>query len=527
MGCGEQTSYPIGFGSGAPFHSALLPKHINPHDLIPLSKVNSIPVMFSYLSRIKASVSSSGKSFPLLVLALLLAAVAARLYGLDSEVFWYDEIESIRKADAETLSDVIQGVLQTERTPPTYFILLHYWRNFFPQTLWVRGFSVFASLGCCCIVGLLAFGMGGKRLAYASLLLMALSQYQVYYAQEARVYALLMLVSLASWASLLRACRARSSWKHWLCYGFLTLFGTNLHLFFWLSYAAQAAWLVYHLSYTHLLNRKHLKAFAFAWVFVLLGSVPALWILFGQISQAGPDWIPPMDWTNFRRILLSMSCGVYVPFAKWAVAACLITCIPGWVWFAFSKRYPSLEKSAVLFAAWLPMVLMIGVSFYRPIVYYGTRYLCIVHAFLLLAFAGGLLAIPKRLGWIGIGLVLVIWTQALEANVRFIQKRRYDTIAEIIFKEQRPDDRVIIHPSYCYECLSFFQPGIIPAMICPKEQWQSRLERRLHAGKRVWVVSISPKPCSQERLMAPYARSDLSLQVNNGPYVRVARYSKR
>jgi mannosyltransferase len=122
------------------------------------------------------------------LILLLLTAFALRLYRLDHQEIWGDEAHSAYVSKLPLLSAVSP---RTETNPPLYHLLLYFWVR-------LTGSSVFALRFLSLVLGVLtvplvyhltrlAFGVPWGLLAA---LLCAISPFQVYYSQEARMYAL-------------------------------------------------------------------------------------------------------------------------------------------------------------------------------------------------------------------------------------------------------------------------------------------------------------------------------------------------
>jgi mannosyltransferase len=153
--------------------------------------------------------------FEFVVLSLLiLFAAALRVYHLGAASLWSDEIFSRYYVDLFGLHYVLSDGLSKETNPPTYYLLLQGW-----MALWgaseaaLRWLSAVASTLCVPVTYFLGRELGGKSRALAGALLCALCPMSVYFAQEARVYALLMLAaSVALWAAAVFQRDSRS-WK--------------------------------------------------------------------------------------------------------------------------------------------------------------------------------------------------------------------------------------------------------------------------------------------------------------------------
>ena len=143
-----------------------------------------------------------------LLLLIVSLGFALRLYHLDTRPFWFDENLTVDLAAAPP-----RYVLDTIDRPPLYYILLHEWTSLVgssPFTL--RFFSLWWGTLALVFFYRLARQLIDRRLSLWALLLATFSPFYVYYAQEARTYALTLALALIScWALLvwLKQRRAR------------------------------------------------------------------------------------------------------------------------------------------------------------------------------------------------------------------------------------------------------------------------------------------------------------------------------
>jgi mannosyltransferase len=134
----------------------------------------------------------------LLLAVILMLAGALRLYRIDAQSFWNDEGNAARLAE-RSLSLIVEGA-RGDIHPPGYYLALHYWRALFGQSE-----AALRGLSALCSVALVGFAfLLGRRLfedevvGLVAATLVAVNPFQVYYAQEARMYAMLALWALAS-----------------------------------------------------------------------------------------------------------------------------------------------------------------------------------------------------------------------------------------------------------------------------------------------------------------------------------------
>lgn len=132
----------------------------------------------------------------LLILLVLLLAFALRIHDLRGENYWLDEHSSLRRAQ-EGLAAI--PVEPEGRRSPLFVLLSHVWVNVF-------GVDEMATRTLSVLFGFLAvpalYRMGkeilGWRVGLIGMLLMALAEFQIVYAQDFRFYSLFVLLTLLS-----------------------------------------------------------------------------------------------------------------------------------------------------------------------------------------------------------------------------------------------------------------------------------------------------------------------------------------
>ncbi|MBN1286170.1 MAG: glycosyltransferase family 39 protein [Anaerolineae bacterium] len=137
------------------------------------------------------------------MVVILLLAACLRFHDLDAQSFWYDEGNSARIV--ERTPQLIVEAAAGDIHPPGYYLLLAGWRLFAGFSEFsLRSFSVFWSL----LTVALAYALGARLLNRSAglfgALIVAVHAFQVYYAQEARMYAMLAGVAAASMYAFVR-----------------------------------------------------------------------------------------------------------------------------------------------------------------------------------------------------------------------------------------------------------------------------------------------------------------------------------
>ena len=130
----------------------------------------------------------------LAALALLLVlALALRLYRLDGQSLWNDEGTSVALA-ARDLATITRNAAH-DIHPPLYYYALHFWVKLWGNSeVAVRSLSALYGALTVLIVYGLARRLYGWRVAIVAGALAAISPLQVYYSQEARMYAQVTLL---------------------------------------------------------------------------------------------------------------------------------------------------------------------------------------------------------------------------------------------------------------------------------------------------------------------------------------------
>lgn len=144
------------------------------------------------------------------VISVLLLAAALRLYRLDGQSLWADEGNSVALA-GRGLAEITCGAAY-DIHPPLYYYLLHFWvRLFGTSEFAVRSLSAVIGILLVCLTFLLGHRLFDSWVGLVAAFLSAISPFQVYYSQEARMYILLAALSALSIYFLLRFMEAEAA----------------------------------------------------------------------------------------------------------------------------------------------------------------------------------------------------------------------------------------------------------------------------------------------------------------------------
>lgn len=250
-----------------------------------------------------------------LIIIILVLGLFFRFVNLDRKIYWMDETYTSLRISGYTESEVAQQLLEGQilslrdlhqyqrinpeksivdtvkglateepQLAPLYFILVHFWAQMFGDSVAaIRSFSAFLSvLSFPCIYWLCLELFESSLVGGLACMLLAISPFQLVYAQEARQYSLWTVAILLSSASLIRAIRL-NTWRSWGVYAATLAVGVYSHLFFVLVAIAQAIYVFVINSYRW---SKALKGYLLSSIVGLLAFSPWIVVILTNYKQA-------------------------------------------------------------------------------------------------------------------------------------------------------------------------------------------------------------------------------------------------
>ncbi len=144
----------------------------------------------------------------IILLLILLLAALLRFYRLDAQSFWNDEGNSARLAE-RSVALILKGAAG-DIHPPGYYLALHAWRAVLGESEFaLRSLSALCGLSIVVLVYALGRALFDAPVGLVAAFLAAVNPFQVYYSQEARMYALLALEAVAATGLLVAGLRGR------------------------------------------------------------------------------------------------------------------------------------------------------------------------------------------------------------------------------------------------------------------------------------------------------------------------------
>jgi 4-amino-4-deoxy-L-arabinose transferase-like glycosyltransferase len=152
-----------------------------------------------------------------LVGALTVAGAALRFATLDLQSFWHDEAVTVGRVLDPSLLKTLDHVPGSEATPPLYYVLAWAWTKVFGSgEVGIRSLSAVFGTATIPVAWWGGRALVSRAAGIGAAALAAFSPYMFWYSQEARAYALLVLLCAASLAFFGEALRRREGrWLAW------------------------------------------------------------------------------------------------------------------------------------------------------------------------------------------------------------------------------------------------------------------------------------------------------------------------
>jgi uncharacterized membrane protein len=446
-----------------------------------------------------------------LLASIVVVAAYLRFTALNRQSLWFDEVDVVVRAQ-QPLGRVLHTFVAAGENGPLYNILL---------ALWVRmaGISEIAVRFPSAVAGTLSVPLIyllGRRLAGASVGLLAagllaISPYHVWYSQEAKMYAIVVLLALASTAALVEALERNRGWW-WVAYAATTTLMFYTHVVSVLVFAAQ----VLYALLTHRAWRGRERSWLLAVGALTLPYVPiALWAVL-VIGGRVPTWQPNVGlWDAMRILAIKFAINRY-DMAIQEHAALLYALLAGaGVALLAARRLRERWWLLLVALSIVPIVGLWVVSLRQSV--FSDRYaIAALPAYLILIAAGIAGLIRHRVAWpagaAALFLVLTFaWAPLRDVNrAQTAQKEDWRSAYAWVADRGQPGDVIIVQPGYLITTYTYFsqrEPRLqqYPVATIPsfKVGWLTeplmveRIREQVGDAHRFWLIE-SPERAPDE-----------------------------
>jgi len=310
-------------------------------------------------------------------------AAIARFATLDGQSFWYDEAVTVGLVRMD-LGDMLDRIPDSESTPPLYYVVAWLWAKLFGTgEVGLRSLSALCGTAFVPVAYAIGARAVGARVGLVAAALAAVNPLLVWYSQEARAYALLVLLGGLSFFFFVRLLTGDPRRRTLVLWGVFSALALATHYFAAFLVAIEAAWLLAAAA-----NRRPVGVAVAALTAVELAHLP---LLLYQRSLNLADFIDeiPLGY-RLARTPKHFLVGFDAPSeVVSAVAAGLLVLLA--LWFVWS-RGEDRERRAALIGAAVGAALLAATAVLAIIGvdYFDTRNLLVVWPPFVLVVAAGL-----------------------------------------------------------------------------------------------------------------------------------------
>jgi mannosyltransferase len=399
------------------------------------------------LPAVSASLPTEGLAAAALLTALVLLSLYARMRAT-GDALWIDEGLSWGISSFPLLE--IPGLLRQDGSPPLYYMLLNLWRELYPADETAMRVPSVAFAVLTVPIGFWAGRrLFGDRAGWAAAALFAFDPFVTIYAQEARMYSLLILLALLATVGFVEGfVHGRR--------GYLALFAGSLALMLYthnwaLFFAAAAAAALVVVAREQGERGRLARDGALAFGAAALLFLPWVPTLLFQIEHTGAPWSNVPGPTGITKGFASMLGGAP------ATVAIVLAAGAGLAPVVRAER--SRERTVVYALAALALgTLVIAWLASQLSPAWAVRYLAVAVPPLLLLAGAGIARAPGRLGIGALALTAVFWAaQGVANDTPTTEKHALEKLSAPL---ERGDLVISTHPERLPVLHYYLPPGL-------------------------------------------------------------------
>jgi mannosyltransferase len=383
---------------------------------------------------------------------LFLTATGAllRFLFLVRKPFWFDEAFSVEVARIDW-GNFLHLLWWREANMSLYYVLLRLWVSFSRHSgqseYFIRSLSVLAAVAAIPAIYWLANLLYNRRVGLIAAALLAFNTYHIRYAQEARSYALFVLLATLSSAFLISALE-KPSRRNRTLYAFATVLAAYAHFYALLLVGAQwIALRVWRKNQDRAEFRSAIDGMRRTWIAIGVSVLPLL--IFVTKTGAGPiRWIQRPSVRDLFEFFEHLAGSNSWPLLAASVGGCIAAIIPVGNRVRRSGQDRGVWRVQFLLV-WLffPVVLTALLSFARP-VFLGRYLIFCLPAFLILNAAGLSRIRNFRLLFVALAITLSLAGQ----GVLYIYGNDFDNERDgsgaatyFVLDHSQPGDAILFH----------------------------------------------------------------------------------
>jgi mannosyltransferase len=436
-----------------------------------------------------------------LPVGILLLAYMLRVISLDAQSFWLDEFYAVWFID-RPFEETLRIIINPRNNGPLFFLLLWPWYR-------LAGTSDFAVRYASALSSVLTVGalwqLGkqwfDRRTANAAALFITLSPFAIWFGQEAKMYALHMLLATLS-TLLLTLALQRKRWWLWAAYGVsINLLGYS-HFFGAFAIAAQGI-----VALITARDGRRRRAYLLTMLLVALPYLPVIHFAMQifphlEITDPSKQFAPPL--AGLREILISYSTRTEPePLTNGVLVGVVILLVFG---CAAAWRRCWRQGIRLVGLLILPIAFFYLVSFKLRV--FAPKYLSATFPFFILILAVAVATLVRWKRTVGLVLLAVLLLGAGQAHLRdltqpSVQRTDWRYAAAYLEEHTTEDDVIVTYVDYIDRLLKYYYTGDLPIRAYPYDPATPELlydELEGEGYHALWLV------LSHDRVYAPNHR---------------------
>lgn len=387
----------------------------------------------------------SDKAASVILVAIITLSALLGIYRLGKESLWFDEVTTVNYAN-NSIFGIINNIVG-DINAPFYFLVMHYWTKFGSGEFYIRSLSVIFTIGSTYMTYKLGKLLFNKEIGLLGAFFLSISLPYITYSQEARPYALMVLLVLLSNYYFMKILKDDDKKSEILYvvgtsisiytnyYGFFYLISQNIYYFFY-----------------HFLNGKKIerrmvttKTWIIIQICVLLSFVPWVLSLMAQAKRTiggGTDIWPPTLYDTFK----------YIAGSDYELYLFIIIGAISIILYVDSLPLSSREKKELYYitflSIWLafPILSSVEISkYFIPIL--RTRYILMSLPPFMLLTSKFVLDLRKNILIVPLIIILVIYNiQPIVDYYQQPQKERWQEVTQYIKDNKLSNEAVLFFP---------------------------------------------------------------------------------
>ncbi len=423
------------------------------------------------------------------IYGIVLLAVALRVYHLADQSLWFDETLSWWVAT----TDIPGFLLPYGAYTPLYYFVIGAVSFLGKSEFLLRFPSVFWGVLSVVMIERVGRRVGGVRVGWLAALFLALNPFAIWFAQDARMYAMAPFFVLVTMDGFMRGMEGRG-WRRMIFGAAAAYFTHTISLF--LVYVQLIWWLPRF--------RRQLWLFRRWAVAQLLAAVPLMLWEIWHLTQplqglAAVTWIPT---PSVLAPALSLWNFVSGDTDTWTPLVLVMAVIVGAVAIYGVWRTPQRRGFLVLWL-WLPLLSALLLSLRIQI--YVDRYFAYCQFPLLIFLAVGVMAIQRRplrvMTGVAIGALMVVNVYRLYTDPLFA-KENWREAAAIVNEQIQAGDRLGLQDEESLVAWQYYYHGAVAPSIIDPAKYPAALSDLRQGASRIWLVFRGPE-VSNHRLGKP------------------------